>query len=177
MSIFAGLEDLEDIEEVTFENNKPGRYEGIVESVEWQNGTRNNPDTLYMVFRFKLQGCPSVQMEYKSYPDKPLSSYDNEVQDSNGHTPRDRAMRAMGYVKARLKSIGVPENRINSVTFEELAGLPVVVVLKEGRNNYINVHSVEPLSAKSPVPATASPTGEMPAGGSRSSSSEFDDFV
>lgn len=51
--------------------------------------------------------------------------------------------RALSFLKMRLLELGVPENRINSVTEDDLIGLDVYVTTKDGKNGYVNVNKVE----------------------------------
>lgn len=51
--------------------------------------------------------------------------------------------RSMSFLKQRLLSLGVPEDRMNSVKEDELIGADVVVTVKPGKNGYTNVSRVE----------------------------------
>ena len=49
--------------------------------------------------------------------------------------------KALGYLKQRLNSLGVPEDKMNSVEPEELNDIPVVITIKNN-NGYVNVNRV-----------------------------------
>lgn len=51
--------------------------------------------------------------------------------------------RALSYLKMRLLELDVPEERMNSVSEDDLVGLDVYVTTREGKNDYVNVQKVE----------------------------------
>jgi hypothetical protein len=50
--------------------------------------------------------------------------------------------KAMSWLKARLLSLGVPENRVNTVEPSDLIGKDVTIVVKEGKGDFMNVNKV-----------------------------------
>jgi hypothetical protein len=51
--------------------------------------------------------------------------------------------RALAWLKQRLLNLEIPEDRMNSVSDDDLVGLDVYVTTKEGKNGYTNVQKVE----------------------------------
>lgn len=51
--------------------------------------------------------------------------------------------RALSWLKQRLLNLDIPEDRMNSVSDDDLVGLDVYVTTKEGKNGYTNVQKVE----------------------------------
>lgn len=68
--------------------------------------------------------------------------------------PQEDDERAKSYLKSRMLSLGVPENRINSVTADDLIGAHVHVTVKNS-NGYTNVRKV------ALVPASTSANGAV----------------
>lgn len=58
--------------------------------------------------------------------------------------------RAMSFLKARLLDLGIPEERVNSVTPEDLIGKEVTIDVREGKNDFTNVNSVTLLQDTTP---------------------------
>lgn len=51
--------------------------------------------------------------------------------------------RALSFLKQRLLNLEVPEDKMNSVSDDDLVGMEVYVTTKEGKNGYTNVQKVE----------------------------------
>lgn len=70
--------------------------------------------------------------EYKAIP---------RPEDKDNPTSDER--RAMSFLKQRMLSLGIPENRVNSVEPDDLIGLDCYVTVKKGKNDYMNVTEVK----------------------------------
>lgn len=65
--------------------------------------------------------------------------------------------KARSYLKMRLKSLGIPEARMNDVEPEDLMGLAVIVTVKVN-GEYSNVNKVELADGANNAAGTATPT-------------------
>lgn len=61
--------------------------------------------------------------------------------DPHNLTPQER--KSNSWLKQRLLSLGVPEDRVNDVEEDDLVGVDCVVTVAEGKNGYMNVTRVE----------------------------------
>jgi len=77
---------------------------------------------------------------------KKISEWKNIPQPEDPKNPTDDEMRSMSFIKQRMISLGVPAEKINSVTPDELVGTKCVVAVKN-KNGYTNVRSVTTVDA------------------------------
>jgi len=102
---------------------------------------RNNDDTAdFLVFTYTIEegaADSAIGQDVAEWKKIPASN------DEEG------AERAKSFIKQRLLSLGVPENRVNTVNPDDLLGVKVWATIKPGKNGYPSVSKVELQDASS----------------------------
>lgn len=112
----------------------------------------------YVVFHYTVQGI-GLQ-EWKGLPvDGNPNTWDRTVQDAKGRTEYDRNMQKLSFIQDRLKALGVPKERMNTVKSEDLAGMAVIVTTKKNDRGFATVANavVKPAQSAGTLPG-ATPT-------------------
>lgn len=110
-----------------------GTYKAVTGGTKVKSGEKNGKKTLGLTFTYTIDDEESRYHgrkagEYKRIPskeDKGSAEYDKDL----------------GYLKQRLASLGVAEERMNNVEPEELDDIPVTIVIKNN-DGYVNVQRV-----------------------------------
>lgn len=129
-SIFGDL-DLASAEDNPFavpDNN----YEAYVTNVVV--GLTKKEDKLGVTFEYTLDGGPKDKFK--------ISEFKHVPRPQDEMTDEDRA-RAKSFLKQRLTSLGVPEDKMNTLDPADLIGTPCVITVKT-KEGYTNVTKVEP---------------------------------
>lgn len=124
----------------------PGKFRALVS--DFKTGPTKDGSKIGASFFYELSEGPNsgqTVMEWKRVPDNSMD--------------KDEKARALSFLKERLLSLDVPENRMNVVTKEDLVGREVLVTIKEGKEGRPNVTKVEPASAAAPSTGLGSFTG------------------
>lgn len=95
---------------------------------------KSNNGKMGMTFKYKVMDGQYSGREVTEYKRVPHSS--DEVQMS----PEDKA-KAVSYIKQRLASLGIPEERMNGVSKDDLIGIECYVATKMN-GDFINVRTV-----------------------------------
>lgn len=109
-----------------------GTFNAVVSKVERKeskDGTKVGLVFTYTVESDDENNQKNVQ-EWKTVP---------EIENPSNMTAEER--QALSFVKQRLKSLGIPEDRMNAITPEDLEGIPVTIVTKKN-GEYTNVSKV-----------------------------------
>lgn len=136
-----------------------GVYPAEVTNAEVIHGTKNSPDGIFLVLSYTVDGYEFPVREFKSIPKGSPATWDDTIQDNRGKTEAQRNKTSLSFLKARLASLGVPPERMNSLQPEFLIGTRVVVTLKKNPDGYSNITKVAlPSESGVTLPtATASP--------------------
>lgn len=118
-----------------------GPRNAILTGVEVQFG-KKDPNARFLVFSYTPEGYNFSVNEWKGIPSGRPETWDNTIRDGKGRTQYDRNQLALSFLKARLVSLGVPEDRINSVQPSDLIGTPCIVTFKKDANGYSQVTKV-----------------------------------
>ena len=95
---------------------------------------RDKNDNLGMSLIYKI-----AEGEHKN---KTVSEWKKIPQPADPKNLTEEEQRDASYLKMRLKSLGVPENRMNDVNIDDLLGLDVIVTVVQN-GEYTNVKKVE----------------------------------
>lgn len=102
-------------------------YEFSLGDARIQEGTKNDPDKVALIFEYKLQDENDKSYTYSEWFFLPA--------DANILTDRDK--QSLGYLKLRLISLGVPESEVNEVEAADLIGtygtLQIKTTVSKGR--------------------------------------------
>lgn len=107
--------------------------------------------------------CTDDASQYKGRNHKEFKRY------VVGAPQNEQDVQAMSYIKQRLADLGVPPEKMSTITADDLVGMEVALTLVPQRNNpaYRNVTRVVPLNASNAVPtlptdnSAASLTGDV----------------
>lgn len=92
----------------------------------------------YVVFYYSLQGI--TLQEWKGLPPSgDPTTWDRTVVDDKGRTEYDRNMQKLSFIQDRLKALGVPKERMNTVRSEDLAQMDVIVTTKKNDRGFATV--------------------------------------
>lgn len=138
-----------------------GVYPATVTNAEVVNGTKNSPDSTFLVISYTVEGYDFPIREYKQIPKGHPSSWDDNVKDTKNKTEKQRNNTALSFLKARLNDLGVPVERMNSLQPEYLVGTQVIVTVVKNAQGYSNITKVaQPGDSGVTLPAaTVPPTG------------------
>ena len=89
--------------------------------------SKNYPDRSWIIFNFLLGESGKSKDEWFQLP-------------ADVSNPTEKEIEKLGYYKARLISLGVPEDQVNSVGQDELVGLTGTFKL-ETKNGYQNIRN------------------------------------
>jgi Protein of unknown function (DUF669) len=76
---------------------------------------------------------------------KSVREWKHIVQPANPKQLTSDEARSASFLKQRLTSLGIPADRMNKVTPEDIIGSRVVIRVQEDANGYAQVKNVEPL--------------------------------
>lgn len=134
--------DLEDVNEAGYGKKLPDDwYEGVVGSIHIQNGSKNNPDASWYIITYILEPDNDEYGELFTLPEDP-----------NSPTPQE--IDKLGFLKRRLKDLGVVDGKFSNIDEDELIGTRVKFELvttkgKKGTKNedkeYQNVRNLSML--------------------------------
>lgn len=110
------------------------------------------PDNTYPAFVFDVKVGPTKNKDkvgmtliYKisegEYEDRTVQEWKQIPQPADPKNMTEDEKRSLSYLKARMESLGVPAERINSVTPEDIIGTEVVITLVT-KGEYQNVRKV-----------------------------------
>lgn len=136
MSLFGELDvDIAAADDNPFEV-PAGIYSGFVSDVEVKESQKGNQGLMitYTVGPDDAEYAGRTIGEWKNLP-----------------VPGDaKAAQAASFLKLRLLSLGVPEDKINSIEADDLIGTAVVFTVADGKDGYKNIRKVT-LDEGSPV--------------------------
>lgn len=149
-------------EEIGFSNPDPGLYRFELTGVTPKAGNKKDPNAQALIFNFALTDGPTQEEgQTKSY-----GEYLVVPQPADPRNPTADEKRQASYLKARIVSLGIPEERISSFDLDELEGvsgtLSIAVTSSNGRD-YVNIRDlkltakVAPASPVKPVAKRAAP--------------------
>ena len=106
----------------------PGTYNAIVSSVGEETSQKGNRG---LVFKYTITGDDDPMAgrevsEWKNIPKDPSTT---------------EGQRALSFIKMRLQSLGVPNNRLNSTEPDDLIGTEVVITVVE-KDGYTNIRKL-----------------------------------
>lgn len=131
MSLFEGL-DVASAADNPFEI-PANTYLTTITSVA--SGPTRNEDKVGMTITYTIQEG--------DYAGDDITEWKQIPTPADPHNLTKEEKRSLSFLKMRLLELGVPEDRINSVSEDDLVGLDVYVTTKEGKNGYTNVQKVE----------------------------------
>lgn len=137
MGLFDELdEDFTEIEEPAL-GLPPGTYEAMVSSVT----TESKDSGTYVVFTYTVtEEGPLKGKSHKEFKKTVV-----------GRAQNDKDREAIGYIKQRLRSLGVAPERMNTIDPDDLVGTEIALTLVNQRNNpdYRQVQKIVLLDASS----------------------------
>jgi hypothetical protein len=149
--LFAGL-DMNTVPSDPF-NVPPDAYECTVSDVRIETTKGTTPNT-GMVFEYTVRTGDHAGKKIKDWKTFP--------QIAPGTKPTPEELGQLSWIKSRMLSLGVPEEKINSVTPDFFKGIDVIVTtVKNG--DYVNVKTVKLDTAPvaSGFKPTATPVGHV----------------
>lgn len=151
MGLFDELdEDFTEVEEPTL-GIPAGTYEAMLSSIS----TETKDSGTFLVFTYTVT-------EEGPYKGKSHKEFKKTVV---GRAQNDKDREALGYIKQRLSSLGVPPDRMNSIDVDDLVGTELALTLVNQRNNpdYRNVQKIVLLDASADVPELPEPASSKKA--------------
>lgn len=153
--------DMEEINEASYGKTFPDDwYEGVVGSIHIQNGSKNNPDASWYIITYLLEPDNDEYGELFSLPEDP-----------NAPTPQE--LDKLGFLKRRLKDLGVVDGKFSNIDEDELIGTRVKFELvstqgkkgtKSEGNTYQNVRNLSVIEGdEEPAAAPVKKAAEKPA--------------
>ena len=132
--------DMDEIEAPSFDV-KDDVWEYVVGDMYLLEGTSNHPDKSWIIIEFQLGDEGKTKSEWFQMP-----------MDSDNKTAKE--IEKLGYFKLRLKDLGVPDEKLNTVEPDDVIGKrgTLQTVTKGGYQNIKNVTLAEEEAA--PVAAT-----------------------
>lgn len=106
-------------------------YPGVVSDLKVKANDKGNWG---MYFKFKITSGEYAKREISEYKRLP------HPQDATPLDPAKKA-NALSYIKARLASLGIPEERMNGVSKEDLIGIECFISTKMN-GNFVNVRDI-----------------------------------
>lgn len=129
MSIFGDLDvDLDDVSGDPFEI-KDGTHKAVVSGFELKESNAGNKG-ISITYSLSDPDDPSHGLTVKEWKALPSETMDTTT-----------LKNTKNWLKQRLLSLGVPENRCNTVTAEDVMGVQVVVTTKKN-GDFTNVNRV-----------------------------------
>lgn len=142
--------DPDEIKEASFDT-PDGTYRFEISEAEILDGTKNKPDTTFFIIDYQLEDEDG---------DAAGSTREWFTMAEDGDSETKRAAQSMGFLKTRLKSLGVTD--LKNFDGSEILGLTGVLQLRstpgKGANKgrtYQNVRSVTLDEAEAPAPKKA----------------------
>ena len=129
MSLFGEL-DVESAEDNPFAI-PDGVYDAAV--FEVKVGPTKNKDKVGMTLVYKITEGPQTG--------KTVQEWKHVPQPADAKNPTEEEARALSYLKARMISLGVPAEKINTIQSDDLLGREVVITLVT-KGEYQNVRKV-----------------------------------
>lgn len=131
--------DMEEINEASYGKTfADDWYEGVVGSIHIQNGSKNNPDASWYIITYLLEPDNDEYGELFTLPEDPSA-------------PTPQELDKLGFLKRRLKDLGVEDGKFSNIDEDELIGTRVKFELvttsgKKGTkaegNKYQNVRNL-----------------------------------
>jgi hypothetical protein len=106
-------------------------YAAVVSNVEVK---KDKNDNMAMTFFYKVTDGDYLDRELKEYKRLPHST---DKEPLTGKALED----AKSYIKVRLASLGIPEERMNSVDVDDLIGIECYITVKNNKG-FANVRNV-----------------------------------
>ncbi len=145
--------DMDEIEAPSF-NVKDDIWEYVVGDMYLLEGTTNHPDKAWIIIEYQLGDEGKTKSEWFEMPF-----------DSDNKTAKE--VEKLGYFKLRLKDLGVPDEKLNSIEPDDVIGKrgTLQTVTKNGFQNIKNVTLAEEEEAPVAAPvvrrkAAAKPVAE-----------------
>ena len=134
MSIFGDL-DIASAADDPFSVD-PGTYHATVSEVKVKGSKDQTKKGLQITYT--ILTCD----ENPAMAGRTVSEWKTIPEPDDPKNPTADDAKAMSFLKMRLLSLGIPENRMNTVEFVDLQGVEVVITV-EKNNGYTNVKRVE----------------------------------
>lgn len=157
--------DMEEVSEAGYGKKLPDDwYEGVVGSIHIQNGSKNKPDASWYIITYLVEPDNDEYGELFTLPEDPQAPTPQEID-------------KLGFLKRRLKDLGVEDGKFSNIDEDELIGTRVKFELvstkgKKGTKNedkvYQNVRNLSVISgdeepAAAPVVEEKAATRKAPA--------------
>jgi hypothetical protein len=148
MGFFSDLNTdfISDAEEVGFSDPDNGLYQYEVIGGELQRGTKKDPNALGFIIKYSLTN--------DSVTDKKYSEYFGVPQPSDPRNPTDREKQQASFLKARLVSLGVAPDKINSMDADDLIGAEGTLRIITNKGGYKQVRDLKLKGNSAPQAAT-----------------------
>lgn len=105
--------DMEEINEASYGKTLPDDwYEGVVGSIHIQNGSKNNPDASWYIITYLVEPDNDEYGELFTLPEDPSA-------------PTPQELDKLGFLKRRLKDLGVEDGKFSNIDEDELIGTRV----------------------------------------------------
>lgn len=142
--------DMEEINEAGYGKKLPDDwYEGVVGSIHIQNGSKNNPNASWYIITYIVEPDNDEYGELFTLPEDPSA-------------PTPQELDKLGFLKRRLKDLGVVDGKFSNIDEDELIGTRVKFELvttkgKKGTKNedkeYQNVRNLSTIDGDEPAAA------------------------
>ena len=137
MSLFGEL-DVQSAEEIDYsipDNTYPAFVFDVKVGMTKGDPANNKPKKLGMTLIYKVSEG--------QYEGRQVQEWKQIPQPADPKNLTEDEQKALSYLKTRMISLGIPENRVNDVTPEDLIGREVVITLVS-KGEYQNVRKVVP---------------------------------
>lgn len=131
MSIFGDL-DIASAADDPFEV-PPNVYNAVVSDVKV--GPTKDQSKVGMTIVFTIESDDE-------HSGKSVREWKHIPQPADPKNPSGEDKRAMSFLKSRLVDLGIPAERVNSVTPEDLIGKEVTIDVRKGKGDFTNVNKV-----------------------------------
>lgn len=106
-------------------------YPAVVSNLEVK---KDRNDNMAMTFFYKIKEGDYADREISEYKRMPHSSDKDKLEGAEKE-------RAKSYIKMRLASLGIPEERMNEVEKDDLIGIDCYITVKNNKG-YANINNV-----------------------------------
>lgn len=129
-------------------------YEFVVSDIYVRKGSEKKPDMSWVNIEYQVGSEGKTYTEWFTLPE-------------NASAPTEDELKKLGWYKQRILSLGIPEDKINSFSREEVVGTQGVLTLRT-KNGWQNIKSlrVENLpdtQEEAPAPAKKAPAAKSEA--------------
>ena len=143
----------------SYSNPKPDNYYFEVTGAELQVGNKKDASALALIIKYALTNSDEKTITYNEYNAVP-----NPTDPRN---PTEREAQQAGFLKARLLSLGIAEDKINTFEADDLIGVEGSLRVVAAKNpDYVTLRDVKvkgsTAKAAPAAPAATKPTATKP---------------